>query len=177
MTRAIQKLFIKNYFSQLKFTNLKYRSWVSGGSRAAATSKMERFLIIANDWKPLIVITKHSRSASHELYFHFKAKTFIITESRGGSRAVATSKMERFVIIVTGFQPLTIITKCFILDVVAALDPPLESLKNFPSQLKTLWNLARSFVISYTSLYLWNLIPDNIRSETSSELFNKKIWK
>ena len=30
---------------------------------------------------------------------------------RGGSRAAATSKMERFVRIVNGFQPLTIITK------------------------------------------------------------------
>ena len=29
---------------------------------------------------------------------------------RGGSRAAATSKMERLVIIVNGFQPLTIIT-------------------------------------------------------------------
>ena len=37
----------------------------------------------------------------------------------------ATSKMERFVIIVNGFQPLTIITKLSILDVAAALDPPL----------------------------------------------------
>ena len=45
---------------------------------------------------------------------------------RGGwSRAAATSKMERFVIIVNGWQPLTIITKCSILDVAAALDPPL----------------------------------------------------
>ena len=41
------------------------------------------------------------------------------------SRAAATSKMEYFVIIVNGFQPLTIITKCSILDVAAALDPPL----------------------------------------------------
>ena len=44
---------------------------------------------------------------------------------RDGSRAAATSKMERFVIIVNGFQPLTIITKCSILDVAAALDPSL----------------------------------------------------
>ena len=44
---------------------------------------------------------------------------------KGGSRAAATSKMERFVIIVNGFQPLTIITKCCILDLAAALDPPL----------------------------------------------------
>ena len=44
---------------------------------------------------------------------------------RGGSRAAATSKMEHFVIIVNGFQPLTIITKHSILDVAAALDSPL----------------------------------------------------
>ena len=44
---------------------------------------------------------------------------------RGGSRAAATSKMECFVIIVNGFQPLTVITKHSILYVAAALDPPL----------------------------------------------------
>ena len=44
---------------------------------------------------------------------------------RDGSTAAATSKMERFVIIVNGFQPLTIITKRSILDVAAALDLPL----------------------------------------------------
>ena len=44
---------------------------------------------------------------------------------RGGSRAAATSKMERFVIIVNGWNPLTIITKRSILDVAAALDPAL----------------------------------------------------
>ena len=31
-----------------------------GGSRAAATSKMECFVIIVNGWKPLTIITKHS---------------------------------------------------------------------------------------------------------------------
>ena len=45
--------------------------------------------------------------------------------SRGRSRAAATSKMERFVIIVKGWKPLTIITKRSILDVRAALDLPL----------------------------------------------------
>ena len=44
---------------------------------------------------------------------------------RDGSRATATSKMERFVIMFNGFQPLTIITKCSILDVTVSLDPPL----------------------------------------------------
>ena len=45
---------------------------------------------------------------------------------RGGSRVAATPKMECFVVIVNGFQPLlTIITKHSILDVAAALDPSL----------------------------------------------------
>ena len=44
---------------------------------------------------------------------------------RGGSRTVAAPKMELFVIIVNGFQPLTTATKCSILDVAAVLDLPL----------------------------------------------------
>ena len=44
---------------------------------------------------------------------------------RGGSRTATTSRMERFLIIVNGWKPLTIITKHSILDVAAALDPPL----------------------------------------------------
>ena len=44
---------------------------------------------------------------------------------RDGSRAAATFKMERFVIIVNGFQPLTVITKRSILDDVASVDLPL----------------------------------------------------
>ena len=42
-----------------------------------------------------------------------------------GSRTAATSKMERFVIIVNGWKPLTIITKRSILYVAAVLDPTL----------------------------------------------------
>ena len=56
--------------------------------------------------------------------------------ARGGSRAAARSKMERFVIIVNVFQPLTIITKRSILDLAAALDLPLITnvlaRQNFP---------------------------------------------
>ena len=47
--------------------------------------------------------------------------------TRGGSRTAATSKMECFVIIVNGWKPLTIITKHSILDVAAALDPPVNT--------------------------------------------------
>ena len=54
--------------------------------------------------------------------------------TRGGSRAASTSKIEHFVIIINGFQPLTIITKCSILDVEAALDPPL--IKKYKSSIR-----------------------------------------
>ena len=45
-------------------------------------------------------------------------------------KAAATFKIELFVLIVNGFQPLTIITKCSILDVAAVQDPPLPIVEN-----------------------------------------------
>ena len=66
--------------------------------------------------------------------------------SRGGSRAAATSKMERFVIIVNGFPPLTIITKRSILDVAAALDPPLMSA--LPIYIVIIRYLESNFMVS-----------------------------
>ena len=57
---------------------------------------------------------------------HKRMEVFCSTRFRGGSRVAATSKMECFVIIANGFQPLTIITKHPILDAAAALDPPLR---------------------------------------------------
>ena len=65
-----------------KVSNLTEEVLNRGRCRTAATSKMERFVIIVNG-------------------------------------------LERFVIIVNGWKPLTIITKRSILDVAAALDPPL----------------------------------------------------
>ena len=59
--------------------------------------------------------------------WRYQAKTNYFI--RGGSRATATSRMKHFVIIVNSFQPLTIITKRFILDIAAALDRPLGNSK------------------------------------------------
>ena len=50
------------------------------------------------------------------------------TSIRGGSETAATSKMQHFVIIVSGWQLFTISTKRSILDVAAVLDPPLSIL-------------------------------------------------
>ena len=47
------------------------------------------------------------------------------------SRTAAACKMERFVIIVSGLQPSTIIAKCSILDVASVLDPLLVSETHF----------------------------------------------
>ena len=62
------------------------------------------------------------RETTDFVYQTYKEKRTVF---RGGSRTAGTSKMERFVIIVNSWKPLTIITKRSILDVVAVLDPPL----------------------------------------------------
>ena len=72
-------------------------------------------------------------SNPHTYHIWFKrdhaVKVPMLIDMFGGSRAAATSKIEGFMIIVNGFQPLTIITKHSILDVAAALDPPHVVLK------------------------------------------------
>ena len=60
--------------------------------------------------------------------FVLKLMPVLNTRHRGGSRAAAISKMGRFMIIVNSLKPLTIITNCSILNVAAALDPPLRQL-------------------------------------------------
>ena len=68
---------------------------------------------------------------------------------RGGSRTAATSKMERFVIVVNGWKSLTIITQSSILDVVAALEPPLIISTNLLFQL-TVRNFTHVPVVTST---------------------------
>ena len=55
----------------------------------------------------------------------FLPNVFSLIFTRGGFRTTAASKMERFVIVVKGWKPLTIIKKRSILDIAAVLDPPL----------------------------------------------------
>ena len=74
----------------------------------------------------LTILSSEAEIVGHDLLMHNRSRKGNATSiRRGGSWATATSKMERFVIIVNGWKPLTIITKRSILDVAAALDPPL----------------------------------------------------
>ena len=54
--------------------------------------------------------------------------------------------MECFEMIVNGWTPLTIITKSSILDVAAALDPPLEQFANLRQAQLFKWHASRGFV-------------------------------
>ena len=77
---------------------------------------------------------------------------------RGRSRAAVTSKMERFVIIVNGFQPLTMITKRSILDVAAVLDPPLIT----RNQLVLNYIIISDQLVSNQNLYDYVIIINQI---------------
>ena len=67
--------------------------------------------------------------------------------------------MERFVIIVNGFQPLTIITKRSILDVAAALDPPLHLFRRVLKKIEV--GMVTLILISLTwRLQPWQLVAE-----------------
>ena len=81
---------------------------------------------------PLLVDDKHVtdiKTKANIFNEYFAQQCTLLKNSSvlpiGRSRTAATSKVELLVIIVIGFQPLTIITKSSTLDVAAVLDPPL----------------------------------------------------
>ena len=89
------------------------------------------------------------------IYTKFKILKTKLTISRGGSRTAATSKMERFMIIVHSWKRLNIITKRSIVDVAAALDPPLisQQFTNFSSAFEKV-----DFSMGYIKWW-WSLTP------------------
>ena len=82
--------------------------------------------------------------------------------TRGGFRTAATSKMERFVIIVNGFQPLTIIIKRSILDVAAVLHPPLVTAQWFRGNACKSSKLGYMLTMLLITFYLKIFIADSI---------------
>ena len=105
---------------------------------------------------------------------------------RGGSRAAATSKIERLVIIVNGWKRLTIITIHSILDVAAALDPPLKgdqniknnvsyNFKRFLFQSWEFCDITEAFsCIKYANCYLFNYYK--LGEKISRSSWNNHGW-
>ena len=96
----------------------------------------------------VIYFSRKSCFLKRSIHLSLRSSIWFTDKLRGGSRAAVTSKMERFVIIVNGFQPLTIITKSSILDVAAALDPPL----NLPQSNSRLFTKLTKVVLSVECL-------------------------
>ena len=83
-----------------------------------------------NETKFFLLLKAFYKSPIDDLYSKDMLLTYakVMIKNRGGSRADATSNMECFVIIINGFQPLTIFTKRSVLDVAAALVSPLKNI-------------------------------------------------
>ena len=99
----------------------------------------------------------------------------VVGAFRGGSRTAATSKMVRFVIIVNGWKPLTIITKRSILDVAAVLDPPLalllEVVITIDEQIVTLTVVFSLLKLIFPDdSFFGKKMPDVIMTDNCSEL-------
>ena len=88
--------------------------------------------LVENDYQESNSLNKSFKNFTQSRRENSSSNSKLVTETggmasiRGGSRTAATSKMERFAIIVNGFHPLTIMTKCPILDVAAVPGPPLS---------------------------------------------------
>ena len=60
VTLPFPLLLVRSLLSLLIFSEVLFNFIHRGGSRTAATSEMERFVVIANGWKPLTIITKRT---------------------------------------------------------------------------------------------------------------------
>ena len=85
--------------------------------------------MIKNITRQLLKIQKNMTNVAKVICLEYSSTLILDNQlliAEAGSRTVATSKMEPFVIIINGSMALTVITKRSILDVAAVLDPPLN---------------------------------------------------
>ena len=112
-------------------------------------------MIKQSDWRWPKEVVSESSSAQNMPEYGFLLTIFSCRRTelkithRGGSRTAATSKVELFVIIVNGFQPLTIIRKGSTLDFAAALDPPLIQ-ENMGQRKPVFWHILYSVALLRT---------------------------
>ena len=115
---------------------------ISWSIRSASTQHWHRIIII-------MVIIIFTSSFLHLCYS-------FVHVSWGGSRTAATFKVELFVIIVKGFQLLTIITESSTLDIAAVLDLPLGWPLELWKVLST-WGANQKRVWDLLFLMIWNI--------------------
>ena len=85
--------------------------------------------MIKNITRQLLKIQKNMTNVAKVICLEYSSTLILDNQlliAEAGSRTVATSKMEPFVIIINGWKALTIIAKHSILDVAAVLDLPLN---------------------------------------------------
>ena len=108
---------------------VKYRAYMVQATEIGNGPPSEKFYFVAKPARKYIYFCVIVFVDARQKYVTVNIQSLYLftgfARSRGGSRTAATSKMERFMIIVNGWKPLTIITKSSILDVAAVLDPPL----------------------------------------------------
>ena len=87
----------------------------------------------------------------------------------GKSSTTATSKIELFGKVVNGFQPLTIITKCSILDVAGVLDPPLLQ--------ESFWTLVKKIWCKYIFIFWTQVMLHKFAGKISRQkCLLKELW-
>ena len=116
------------FFTEHVWATASKKFWYGHDLRTCTRVRLKIFYHITTiKEKTFLRYLKNFHKDCAERIKYFQPEKCATICSRGGSRAAATSKMEHFVIIVNDWKPLTIITKCPILDVAAALDPLLRS--------------------------------------------------
>ena len=96
--------------------------------------------------------------------------------TRGGSRTAETSKMERFLIMVNGWKPLNFITKRSILDVAAALDPPLITSISRSLKIVSKWTQEINWTCKEHSIHI--LFPGVYDiGRRSHTIFDSTLWR
>ena len=103
----------------IKNCSQKYHDFT--GTHLCWVSFFNNHLFWKTCFERLLLVTCRTWRGSYAFSVYFLCP--LVSNFRGGFRTAAISKMELFVIIVNGFQPLTIITRSSILDVAAVLDP------------------------------------------------------
>ena len=164
----LYKLYV--LLSVRRLYKLLFERRCDGSSRFYIVKLLQVFCLKTKKKVKIVCVQVIPYIHSHKGLFPYISMATITT---GGSGVAATSKMECFVMIVNGWQPLTIITKRSILDLAAALDPPLHVSKhNSYSWME--FGLNRQEIFSFSAMPSPN-IPDLTKATHDLPLPDSRI--